>query len=131
MAPPPSPTPRRAGLRTVLTLATVVLLAGAAAEGARAWVHRQRADALRAVARPGDIRMISSTTCVYCTQARQWLTQYSVPFEECFIERDATCRADYERLGRPGTPTLQLRDQVQRGFDAQRITAALTAATPR
>lgn len=131
MHPDPAPetaapaAPRRHGGRLLLSLLAVVLAAGAVTEGARAWVQHRRAEALRAVAAPGDLRMISSTTCIWCTRAREWLTRHELPFEECFVERDAACAAEYDRLGRPGTPTMLVRGQPQRGFDAERITRAL------
>lgn len=132
-ATPSSPHTSR-GRPGLWSLALVVLAAGALAEGARAWVQHQRAQALRAAVRPGDLRMISSETCVFCVQARTWLTRERLPFEECFVERDARCAADYDRLGRPGTPTLLVRGQAQLGFDPARITAALAGEhrnTPR
>lgn len=125
-AAPSAPRPG-SGRRGLWSLLLVILAAGALAEGARAWVQQQRAQALRAVATPGDIRMISSESCVFCAQARAWLTRERLPFEECFVERDARCAADYDRLGRPGTPTLLVRGQAQLGFDPERITVALTA----
>lgn len=125
----PSPT-RRGRWRNLAVLAIVVVAAGVLAEGAKAWVQHQRAAALRAVAKPGDIHMISQTTCIYCTQARQWLTKYDIPFEECFIEQDAACLAEYNRQGRNGTPMMLVRGQMQRGFDAQRITRQLADAAP-
>lgn len=129
MPRPATPSPQRpsSSRRSLWSLLLVVLVAGAAAEGARAWVQHQRAEALRAVARPGDIRMISSESCVFCAQARAWLTRERLPFEECFVERDGRCAADYDRLGRPGTPTLLVRGRAQLGFDPERITTALTA----
>ncbi|MCK6427304.1 MAG: glutaredoxin family protein [Burkholderiaceae bacterium] len=129
-SPPTSPAdaaPPRRGARLLLSLLAVVLVTGAVTEGARAWVQQRRAEALRAVAGPGDLRMISSTTCIWCTRAREWLTRHELPFEECFIEHDRTCAAEYERLGRPGTPTMLVRGQPQRGFDAERITRTLQA----
>lgn len=77
--------------------------------------------------RPGDIRMISSETCGYCTQARRWMTEQRVPFSECFIERDAQCLADYQALGAVGTPTLLVRGERVLGFDRARIRELLSA----
>jgi glutaredoxin len=82
-------------------------------------------DAVAAAARPGDIRMVSSLTCPYCTQARQWFEQHSVPVDECFVERDPACQALFDSLPVPATPTLIVRGQVQTGFDPQRLLAAL------
>jgi glutaredoxin len=126
-AKPPNPPRPSSSRRGLWSLVLVVLAAGALAEGARAWIQQQRAEALRAVARPGDLRMISSESCVFCAQARAWMTRERLPFEECFVERDARCAADYDRLGRPGTPTLLVRGHAQLGFDPERITAALSA----
>jgi glutaredoxin len=58
-------------------------------------------------------------------KARQYLTEHRIPFEDCLIERDAACLADYKRLGASGTPTLLVRGQRQLGFDPLRVTAAL------
>lgn len=106
-----------------------VLLVGILAWGLGRVVQTQvrdgQADALRAVARPGDIRMISSVTCIFCMKARQYMTEHRIPFKECLIERDAACLADYKRLGASGTPTLLIRGQRQLGFDPLRVTAAL------
>jgi glutaredoxin len=106
-----------------------VLLVGILAWGLGRIVQTQvrdgQADALRTVTRPGDIRMLSSVSCIFCMKARQYMTEHRIPFEECLIERDAACLADYKRLGASGTPTLLVRGQRQLGFDPLRVTAAL------
>jgi hypothetical protein len=53
------------------------------------------------------------------------LTAHGVPFEECFIERDARCDAEYQARGAPGTPVVLVRGQPQRGFSAERVARAL------
>ena len=110
----PRPRPMRG--RDWATLGALVL----AVTTAMTWWQDRRAaaegPAIAALARPGDIRMISSVTCVYCTRAREWLRKHQVVHGECFIERDAACMAEYRALGGPGTPTLVVRGQMQRGF---------------
>ncbi len=109
-------------------LATVALLLAAvslASWGWRAHVARQDGQALARLARPGDIRMISSETCGYCVAARRWMTAEGVPFSECLIERDAQCLADFEAAGGLGTPTLIVRGQRVIGFDRAGILAAM------
>jgi glutaredoxin len=113
---------RQSGLLAVLVVGLVAWGLGRAVQ---TQVQSGHAEALRQVARPGDIRMISSVTCIFCTKARQYMTEHRIPFEECLIERDAACLADYKRLGASGTPTLLIRGQRQLGFDPQRITSAL------
>ena len=121
--------------RQGLGLLLLILLVGTAWEAWRAWQQQRAGAALAQLARPGDLRMISSETCVFCARARQALRAAQVPFEECFIERDATCAADYQALGAPGTPLLQVRGQVQLGFSPARVAQALAppglSAPPR
>jgi glutaredoxin len=74
--------------------------------------------------------MISSETCGWCTAARRWMTEQSVPFEECFVERDARCLADYQALGGQGTPTLVVRGRTVLGFDRARVIEILGQAEP-
>jgi glutaredoxin len=112
------------------SLLVVVLLAALASWGWRSHVERQDATALKDLAQAGDIRMISSETCGWCTAARRWMTAEQIPFDECFIEREARCRADYEALGAQGTPTLLVRGQRIIGFDRAAIADALRLSRP-
>lgn len=120
-----SPTARQG-----LGLLLLVLLVSTGWEAWRAWQQQRAGAALAQLARPGDVRMISSQTCVYCARARQTLQAASVPFEECFIERDPACAADYQALGAPGTPLLQVRGALQLGFDPARVARALAPGGP-
>ena len=116
-----------AGPRSIALLVTLVLAVGA---GMQWWGHageQSRGERLAALARPGDIRMLSSQTCVFCTAARRWMTEHRVRFDECFIERDAQCKALYDATLARGTPTLIVRGQVQLGFNAGNILAVLQA----
>jgi glutaredoxin len=122
-----NPTPDRPSPRTLAGLGLLVL----AVWGLQfAWQDRlaeRVATQVTANARPGDIRMVSSATCPFCTQARAWLTAQNVPFSECFIETDLDCAAQYTALLAPGTPVLLVRGQRQVGFSAERVATALQA----
>lgn len=113
--------------RSLLVVVAVTALASWAWRG---HVAADDAAILRQQARPGDIRMMSSETCPWCLAARRWMTQERIPFQECFIERDATCLADYQALGAAGTPTLVVRGQRVIGFDRQGMVAALAVSPP-
>ena len=78
-----------------------------------------------AAAKPGDIHMIASVTCVYCAAARAWFDENRVSFTECLIERDADCAAKYNALMAPGTPVMLVRGKRLLGFSAQAIADAL------
>lgn len=107
--------------RTLAGLVVVVALASGASHWWRSHLAGSIGAQLVAQARPGDIQMLSSTTCVFCTAARHWLTDQQVPFTECFVDRDADCAARYQVLGARGTPTLLVRGQVQLGFSPQQV----------
>ena len=115
-------------LRRFGSLALVILAVWGGTQALQAWSrNRLGADAAEH-AKPGDIQMLSSLTCPYCAAARAWFTEYRVPFDECFIERDAACQAKFNALLSPGTPMLLVRGQRQVGFDAQRVVKALQPA---
>jgi glutaredoxin len=115
--------PRR-GWLVPLLLAAVVFAAF------KWWTGRtQRAigDEMAAAARSGDIVMLSSEQCGYCTDARRWFEKHRVSFSECFIERDSACADAYQAQGAPGTPTLLVRGERQVGFNAERVARALAS----
>jgi len=114
-------------LRSGLSLLAVVLAVGGVSEGWRAWSNQRLGREVAALARPGDIEMIASDTCIFCAAARSWFGANGVPFSECSIERDANCAARFEALGSPGTPVLLVRGKPQVGFSAQRVAQALGA----
>jgi len=111
--------------RSLLGLVLLVL----AVSGGSQWVYGRHeaklGEALAAKAMPGDIRLLSSETCGYCSIASAWLKQHRVPYEECVVEHDATCAATFQALQAPGTPVILVRGQPQLGFDPARILNAL------
>ncbi|MBN8489128.1 MAG: hypothetical protein J0M20_15560 [Burkholderiales bacterium] len=96
----------------------------------QAWRAGQVGDEIARLAKPGDIQMVSSETCVFCAAARRWMTTQRVPFDECLVERDSACMARYQAQGAPGTPLLFVRGRPQLGFSPERVRDALRAAAP-
>ena len=119
-------TPR---LRSLLGLVIAVVIGAAAMQGFTWWSRERLGAQVAASARPGDIHMIASVTCVYCAAARAWFTENRVPFTECEIERDAACAAKYNALMAPGTPVLLVRGKRLLGFSAQAVADALATRT--
>ena len=116
--------------KSLFALVAVVAVAAAASQW---WVSRESLNLgrqLATLAQPGDIRMLSSTTCGICTSARVWFKTHEVRFDECFIENDADCRVLFEATRSPGTPVILVKGKPLLGFDPQRIRAALSAAGP-
>ncbi len=92
------------------------------------WAGRQDAqvgEQVAALAKPGDIRMLSSQTCAICKVARAWFTEHQVAHAECVIERDAACKLEFEALQSPGTPVMLVRGKAQLGFNPVRLLATL------
>lgn len=108
-------------LRSLVVLVLLVLGVGGASEWWREYQATQLGRQIAALARPGDILMISSVTCPFCERARRWMTLRQVPFTECFIERDAACAERYQALGARGTPTMWVRGAAQLGFSPQLV----------
>lgn len=106
-------------------MAAAVLLVGLAA--AQAWREGSVDAEIARLARPHDVQMVSSQDCVFCKAAHQWFERRGVPFDECFIERDADCLRRYQAHGSPGTPLIFVRGQAQRGLSPPRIRDALRA----
>jgi hypothetical protein len=113
--------------RSLIGLALLVLAALSAQSW---WTGHLRAEVgaeVAALARPGDIHMLSSDSCGICDQARRWFVANHVPFTECSIERDGACRAAFDARLAPGTPVLLVRERVLLGFSPEQLRAALTA----
>lgn len=108
-------------MKLPVSLFVVIALAWGGSWAWRSHVSARDGERLAARVKPGDIRMISSETCGWCTAARRWMTAEGIPFQECFLERDAQCRADYVARGGRGTPTLVVRGHTVLGFDRARL----------
>jgi glutaredoxin len=124
----PTPTPalvtplrRRSWLRPLL----IALAAWVVLQSWQSYSDRKSGVALAALAKPGDIVMLSSETCAYCKSASRFMTEHRIPFSECVIETDAACAERYRAQQAPGTPTLLVRGQRLVGFDPERIAKVL------
>lgn len=121
----PDPFPKRAPLRPWLGLAVLVVVVAGAMQVVTLWSRARLGTQVAAMARPGDIHMLASVTCIYCAQARAWFNDNRVPFTECLIERDPLCAAKYNALNAPGTPVMLVRGKRLVGFSAQAVADAL------
>jgi len=110
------------------SLLGLVLLVLAISAGSQWWAGREElrlGARVAALARPGDLHMLSSDTCGVCASARQWFKRYGVAYSECSIERDSACRARFDQLQAPGTPVILVRGQPELGFSPLRLKARL------
>jgi glutaredoxin len=114
--------------RSWLGLALLVVVVSGVASVWREHQAQAWGPVLKRAVQPGDIVMLSSATCGFCTRAREWMTIQNVPFTECFIETDTACARRYVASGGSGTPTMLVRGQVQLGFSAAAVAQALGAS---
>lgn len=117
--------PGATSVRSLGVLIALVLAVVAVVQGYGAWSQARLGTRVAEAARPGDIHMIASETCVYCAAARGWFESNHVVFTECTIERDAACAESYAALSAPGTPVLLVRGRRLMGFNASAIAAVL------
>jgi glutaredoxin len=119
--------PRLRRLLPIVVIAVGIAAAYGAAKAWRKYEHQRGEQRIAAVARPGDIVMLSSTTCSDCVVARHALEALRVPFDECFIETDAACAERFRALRGIGTPTFVVRGEKVTGYDRRLIAKALDA----
>jgi len=62
---------------------------------------------------------------MFCSQAKEYLSQRNVQFEDRDITRNARALEELKKLGFMTTPVVVIEGSVIVGFDAQKIDAAL------
>ena len=62
---------------------------------------------------------------MFCNQAKEYLSQKSITFQEKDIAQDPNALADLKKLGYMTTPVLVIDGSVIVGFDAEKIDQAL------
>ncbi len=79
---------------------------------------------------PGDVVMYSTTECVYCTHAKNWLNHHGFAFTECNMSNEYRCETEFRQLGGNGTPFLVIHRgdktyRMRRGFNSEEFLALL------
>jgi glutaredoxin 3 len=62
---------------------------------------------------------------MFCSQAKEYLSQKGIEFQERDIAEDPAALADLKKLGYMTTPLVVIDGSVIVGFDAERIDQAL------
>ena len=62
---------------------------------------------------------------MFCNQAKEYLSQKAVQFQERDIAKDPSALADLKKLGYMTTPVIVIDNVVIVGFDADKINQAL------
>ena len=62
---------------------------------------------------------------MFCNQAKEYLSQKGIQFQEKDIAQDPSALADLKKLGYMTTPVIVINGSVIVGFDADKIDLAL------
>jgi len=62
---------------------------------------------------------------MFCQQAKEYLSQKGVPFQEKNIVQDPSALADLKQLGYMTTPVIVIGNAIIVGFDKDKIDQAL------
>jgi glutaredoxin len=63
---------------------------------------------------------------MFCNQAKEYLSQKQIPFQDRDITRDPSALDELRRLGYMTTPVLLIDGSMIVGFDRDKIDAALS-----
>jgi glutaredoxin len=78
-------------------------------------------------ARPTAKKVVIYTTsrCVYCTKAKQYMAKKGVRYREVNIDSSITGKEEYRKLGGNGVPLIMVGDQKLEGFSETSLDRAL------
>lgn len=67
----------------------------------------------------------TSSTCPYCTMAKDYLTEKDVAFEEKNVQIDKEARSELMAKGYTGVPVIVIDDEEIVGFDKAKLDSLL------
>ncbi|MDD7362597.1 MAG: glutaredoxin family protein [Peptoniphilus sp.] len=71
------------------------------------------------------VEVYTSSTCPYCTMAKDYLKDKGIDFEEKNVQTNAQARDELISKGYTGVPVLVIGGEEIVGFDRPRIDAAI------
>ena len=72
-----------------------------------------------------EVKVYTSSTCPYCTMAKDYLKEKGIEYNEKNAQTDAAARDELISMGYTGVPVLVIGEEEIVGFDRARIDAAL------
>lgn len=116
--------------RSLWTLALLLVLIAGGSKALNWWQEDRTADLIKANLHQQRITLYTTQTCVYCVEAKFWLRSHGIAWDECDVERDASCKATFEAQGAPGTPMVRIGHRWLLGFEPNWVAQALMASAP-
>ncbi|MDO5036696.1 MAG: glutaredoxin family protein [Tissierellia bacterium] len=72
-----------------------------------------------------DVVVYTSSTCPYCTMAKDYLKEKNVDFVEKNVQTDSVARDELMAKGYTGVPVIVVDDEEIVGFDRARLESLL------
>ncbi len=73
-----------------------------------------------------SVKIYSTSTCPYCTMAKDFLTKNNIPFESIDIGANPEAGKEMiEKSGQMGVPVLDIDGQIIVGFEKEAVVKAL------
>lgn len=72
-----------------------------------------------------NITVYTSSTCPYCTLAKEYLDDKGVEYTEKNVQEDQEARKELMNSGHMGVPVVVIDDEEIVGFDKEKIDLAL------
>lgn len=72
-----------------------------------------------------NVIVYTSSTCPYCTSAKEYLNEKGVDFTEKNVQKDKDARKELMELGHMGVPVIVIDGEEVVGFDKAKIDTLL------
>lgn len=67
------------------------------------------------------IQIFTSETCVYCHEAKKYLNNLGIDYEERNVSIDPVARKELISKGFMGVPVIMVQDEIIQGFDKEKL----------
>jgi glutaredoxin len=78
--------------------------------------------------KPPRVTLYTSRQCSACRQARAYLEQLGIPFQELDVRTSQRAQKSLARLGTRSLPVILVGDRAVQGFDRKRLDTLLKQA---
>jgi len=86
------------------------------------------AQANQPAAAKGRIKLLTTSWCGYCRQARAYLNSRGIPFEDLDVEKSAQGKQEYRELEGRGVPIILVGNQRMNGYSQAQLDTMLRTA---
>jgi glutaredoxin len=86
------------------------------------------AQANQPTAAKGRIKLLTTSWCGYCRQARAYLNSRGIPFEDLDVEKSAQGKQEYRELNGRGVPIILVGNQRMNGYSQAQLDTMLRTA---